>query len=138
MIAYNDNFLSTEKFELVRKGLKAKQLLTKTDYLNKNYVDVDQTDDHVLWNYRNNGILYNKKQNESLRDFQKDGVVYLLHSGTPSIWTYSSTDGILSSTRKVSYEDGYFVAENDGVKIHIYELGDVTVDKYLPRSGGGA
>ena len=138
LIAYNDNFLSAEKFELVRKGLKAKQLLTKTDYFNKNYVDVDQTDDYVLWNYRDNGILYNKKENESLRDFEMNGIVYLLYSGTPSNWTYSSTNGILSSTRKVSYEDGYFVAKNDGVKIDIYELGDVTTDKYLPRSGGGA
>lgn len=138
LIAYDNNFLSAEKFELVRKGLKAKQLLTKTDYFNKNYVDVDQTDDYVLWNYRDNGILYNKKQNESLRDFEMNGIVYLLYSGTPSNWTYSSTNGILSSTRKVSYEDGYFVAENDGVKIDIYELGDVTVDKYLPRGGGDA
>lgn len=138
LIAYNDNFLSTEKFDLVRTGLKAKQLLTKTDYFNKNYVDVDQTDDYVLWNYRDNGILYNKKQTKFLLDFEMNGIVYLLYSGTPSNWTYSSTNGILSSTRKVSYEDGYFVAKNDGVKIDIYELGDVTTDKYLPRSGGGA
>ena len=138
LIAYKDNFLSTHNFQLSLGGLEAKQLIINADVLNKNYVTIDQTDDYILWNYRDNGILYNYRQKQYLYDFYKDDVFYLLYSWNSSSWTYSSTDGILSSTRKVSYENGYFVAKNEGVKIDIYELGDVTTDKYLPRSGGGA
>ena len=137
LIAYNNNFLSAHNFQLSPGGLEAKQLIINVDILNKNYVTVEQAGDNFLWNYRSNGILYNYGKKEFLYDYNKSGVFYLIHSGTSSNWTYSSTDGILSSTRKVSYENGYFVARNDGVKIDIYELGDVTTDKYLPRSGGG-
>lgn len=136
LIAYNDNFLSDD-YSGTNRGLKGKQLVLSSDILNKQYVSVDQTDAHVLWNYRDNGVLYSNSKKQFLRDYQA-GLFYLLYSATPSNWIYSSTDGILSSTRKVSYENEYFVAKNDGVKIDIYELGDVTTDKYLPRSGGGA
>lgn len=136
LIAYNDNFLSDD-YSGTNRGLKGKQLVLSFDILNKQYVSVDQTDAHVLWNYRDNGVLYSNSKKQFLRDYQA-GLFYLLYSATPSNWIYSSTDGILSSTRKVSYENEYFVAKNDGVKIDIYELGDVTTDKYLPRSGGGA
>lgn len=135
LIAYNDNFLSDD-YSATNRGLKGKQLLLSSDILNKQYVSVDQIDARILWSYRNNGVLCNNSKNEFLRDYEAV-IFYLLYSKTPSSWTYSSADGILSSTRKVSYDNGYFVAKNDGVKIDIYELGDVTMDKYLPRSGGG-
>ena len=135
LIAYNDNFLS-DYYSPANRGLKGKQLVLSSDILNKQYILVNQTDATVLWNYRNNGVLYSNSKNEFLRDYEAV-IFYLLYSKTPSSWTYSSADGILSSTRKVSYDNGYFVAKNDGVKIDIYELGDVTTDKYLPRSGGG-
>ena len=136
LIAYNDNFLSDD-YSPANRGLKGKQLVLSSDILNKQYILVNQTDATVLWNYRNNGVLYSNSKNEFLRDYEAV-IFYLLYSKTSSSWTYSSADGILSSTRKVSYDNGYFVAKNDGVKIDIYELGDVTTDKYLPRSGGGA
>lgn len=136
LIGYNDNFLS-DNYSPANRGLKGKQLVLRSDILNKQYILVNQTDATVLWNYRNNGVLYSNSKNEFLRDYEAV-IFYLLYSKTPSSWTYSSADGILSSTRKVSYDNGYFVAKNDGVKIDIYELGDVTTDKYLPRSGGGA
>ena len=135
LIAYNDNFLS-DYYSPANRGLKGKQLVLSSDILNKQYILVNQTDATVLWNYRNNGVLYSNSKNEFLRDYEAV-IFYLLYSKTPSSWTYSSADGILSSTRKVSYDNGYFVTKNDGVKIDIYELGDVTTDKYLPRSGGG-
>ena len=135
LIAYNDNFLS-DYYSPANRGLKGKQLVLSSDILNKQYILVNQTDATVLWNYRNNGVLYSNSKNEFLRDYEAV-IFYLLYSKTPSSWTYSSADGILSSTRKVSYDNGYFVTKNDGVKIDIYELGDVTMDKYLPRSGGG-
>ena len=135
LIAYNDNFLS-DYYSPANRGLKGKQLVLSSDILNKQYILVNQTDATVLWNYRNNGVLYSNSKNEFLRDYEAV-IFYLLYSKTPSSWTYSSADGILSSTRKVSYDNGYFVAKNDAVKIDIYELGDVTMDKYLPRSGGG-
>lgn len=136
LIAYNDNFL-TDDYSSLYRGLKGKQLQINTDILNTKYISVDQIDDHALWKYENGGILFSYGQKQYLRDY-KSVFVYLLYSNTPSNWVYSATDGTLSSTRKISYENNYFVVSNEGVKIDIYELGDVTTDKYLPRSGGGA
>lgn len=136
LIAYNDIFLSNDYSGWYR-GFKGKQLQIYTDILNKKYVSNDLADDNVLWNYTNNGNLYNRNLKNNLYN-SSSYPSYLMYSGNSCSWTYYFTSGFLKAYRKVSYSNDYFVPSDEGVKIDIYELGDVTTDKYLPRSGGGA
>ena len=136
LIAYNDIFLSNDYSGWYR-GFKGKQLQIYTDILNKKYVSNDLADDNVLWNYTNNGNLYNRNLKYNLYN-SSSYPSYLMYSGNNCSWTYDFTSGFLKAYRKVSYSNDYFVPSDEGVKIDIYELGDVTTDKYLPRSGGGA
>lgn len=136
LIAYNDIFLSNDYSGWYR-GFKGKQLQIYTDILNKKYVSNDLADDNVLWNYTNNGNLYNRNLKYNLYN-SSSYPSYLMYSGNNCSWAYDFTSGFLKAYRKVSYSNDYFVPSDEGVKIDIYELGDVTTDKYLPRSGGGA
>ncbi len=136
LIAYNDIFLSND-YSGWYKGFKGKQLQIYTDILNKKYVSNDLADDNVLWNYTNNGNLYNRNLKYNLYN-SSSYPSYLMYSGNSCSWTYDFTSGFLKAYREVSYSNDYFVPSDEGVKIDIYELGDVTTDKYLPRSGGGA
>lgn len=136
LIAYNDNFLSNS-YSGWYQGFAGKQLQINTDILNKKYISTDFMDDIVLWNYTNNGNLYNRKLDKNLYN-SSSYPSYLMHSKNNCSWTYDFASGSLKAYRKVSYSNGYFAPSDEGVKIDIYELGDVTVDKYLPRSGGGA
>lgn len=135
LIAYNDIFLSNDYSGWYR-GFKGKQLQIYTDILNKKYISNDLADDNVLWNYTNNGNLYNRNIKYNLYN-SSSYPSYLMYSGNSCSWTYDFTSGFLKAYRKVSYSNDYFVPSDEGVKIDIYELGDVTTDKYLPISGGG-
>lgn len=135
LIAYNDDFLSNTYSGWYR-GFAGKQLQINTDFLNKKYVSTDFVDDVVLWNYTNNGNLYNRALNRNLYN-TSSYPSFLMDSKYDCLWTYDFVSGSLKAYRKVSYSNGYFVPSDEGAKIDIYELGDVTTDKYLPRSGGG-
>lgn len=135
LIAYNDIFLSNDYSDWYR-GFKGKQLQIYTDILNKKYISNDLADDNVLWNYTNNGNLYNRNIKYNLYN-SSSYPSYLMYLGNSCSWTYDFTSGFLKAYRKVSYSNDYFVPSDEGVKIDIYELGDVTTDKYLPISGGG-
>lgn len=136
LIAYNEDFLSNSYSGWYR-GFAGKQLQINTDILNKKYVSTDFVDDVVLWNYTNNGNLYNRALNRNLYN-TSSFPSFLMDSKYDCLWTYDFVSGSLKAYRRVSYSNGYFVPSDEGAKIDIYELGDVTTDKYLPRSGGGA
>lgn len=136
LIAYENNFLFN-KYNKYTLGFDRKQLTINKDIFDKQYVSIDFVDGTIKWEYTNNSNLYNKLINKNLYNssyFPR----YLMDSTFDSPWTYDYSNGSLKAYRFVSFENNCFVPRENGVRIDIYKLGEITVDRYLPRNGGGA